>query len=68
MSFLFLNSAHLRHPKSIKKCLTIIILKKFKKNINCRVDKIVDLIEQNQCYFWIQYIKIILNQLKNAKQ
>ena len=35
-----------------------------KKQI-CSLVQNVDLIEQNQCDFWIQHIKIILNQLKN---
>ena len=38
--------------------------KNVKKQICSLVQK-VDLIEQNQCDFWIQHIKIILNQLKN---
>lgn len=38
-------------------------IKMSKKQIRSLVQK-VDLTEQNQCDFWIQHIKIILNQLK----
>jgi len=30
--------------------------------------KKVDLIEQNQCDFWIQHIKIVIDQLKKPRQ
>lgn len=41
--------------------------KNIKKQI-CSFVQTVDLIEQNQCDYWIQHIKMILNQLKKLKQ
>ena len=44
--------------------IPIHVNKNVRKQICSLVQKVV-LIEQNQCDFWIQHIKMILNQLKN---
>ena len=59
-------SYDMKIPVHEKPCLNR-ISENVKKQICSLVQK-VDLIEQNQRDFWIQHIKIILNQLKTFKQ
>ena len=61
------NSFIARNIKEFDVKVPIHVNKNVKKQI-CSLVQQVDLIEQNQCDFWIQHIKIILNQLKNLKQ